>query len=175
MNCAGEWTGVEAVQGTGLELESEAERGERLWDEVESKRNVLTRSINPAKLTAYLRQCKVLDEEDEDEVLNSRQLTSRKGRASRLLDMLRCRGSRGYEAFLESLELYYAELYRLLTGEEPTRRCSVLVGESLALAGLTSVPAPYHGHTRKCQLSQTQPASRVCVCVCLCVNACVCD
>ncbi|XP_042200849.1 caspase recruitment domain-containing protein 11 [Callorhinchus milii] len=127
MNCAGEWTGVEAVQGTGLELESEAERGERLWDEVESKRNVLTRSINPAKLTAYLRQCKVLDEEDEDEVLNSRQLTSRKGRASRLLDMLRCRGSRGYEAFLESLELYYAELYRLLTGEEPTRRCSVLV------------------------------------------------
>ncbi|XP_048377570.2 caspase recruitment domain-containing protein 11-like isoform X2 [Stegostoma tigrinum] len=109
---------------------------ERLWEKIESKRHVLTKTINPSKLTAYLRQCKVIDEEDEDEILCSHLLTSRRARASRLLDILRSRGKRGYEAFLESLELYYAELYKLITGKEPTRCCSVLVVEE-GYEGLT--------------------------------------
>ncbi|XP_032868934.1 caspase recruitment domain-containing protein 11-like [Amblyraja radiata] len=118
-----------------LEEEREGEE-ERLWDKVESQRHLLTKSINPSKLTAYLRQCKVIDEEDEDEVLHSLMLTSRRARASRLLDILRSRGKRGYEAFLESLELYYAEMYKLITGKEPTRGCSVLVVEE-GYEGLT--------------------------------------
>ncbi|XP_067875642.1 caspase recruitment domain-containing protein 11-like isoform X2 [Heterodontus francisci] len=113
----------------GLTLEEEDAEQEQLWEKIESKRHILTRSINPSKLTAYLRQCKIIDEEDEDEVLRSHLLISRRARASRLLDILRSRGNRGYEAFLESLELYYAELYKLITGKEPTRCCSVLVEE----------------------------------------------
>lgn len=46
---------------------------EELWDRVEGVRHKLTRILNPAKLTPYLRQCKVIDEQDEDEVLNSTQ------------------------------------------------------------------------------------------------------
>lgn len=47
----------------------------------------------------------------------------------RLMDILRCRGKRGYEAFLEALEFYYPELFTLLTGQEPAQRCSMILGE----------------------------------------------
>lgn len=47
----------------------------------------------------------------------------------RLLDILQSKGERGYVAFLESLEFYYPELYKLVTGNEPTRRFSTIVGE----------------------------------------------
>lgn len=50
--------------------------------------------------------------------------------AGRLLDILHTKGERGYVAFLESLEFYYPELYKLVTGNEPTRRFSTIVGES---------------------------------------------
>lgn len=53
-----------------------------LWEKVEGKRYDLCRSISPAKLTPYLRQCKVLDEQDEDEILNSMLLTSKANRTS---------------------------------------------------------------------------------------------
>ena len=56
---------------------------EELWEKVESKRYDLSRSISPAKLTPYLRQCKVLDEQDEDEILNSLLLVSKANRTSR--------------------------------------------------------------------------------------------
>ncbi|XP_072127602.1 caspase recruitment domain-containing protein 11-like isoform X1 [Mobula birostris] len=115
--------------------EAEKEQ-EKLWEKIESKRHILTKTINPSKLTAYLRQCKVIDEEDEDEILHSHLLTSRRTRASRLLDILRSRGKLGYQAFLDCLELYYAELYKLITGKEPTRCCSVLVVEE-GYEGLT--------------------------------------
>lgn len=49
--------------------------------------------------------------------------------AGRLMDILRCRGKRGYEAFLEALEFYYPEHYTLLTGREPAQRCSMILGE----------------------------------------------
>jgi hypothetical protein len=48
----------------------------------------------------------------------------------RLLDILHTKGRRGYVVFLESLEFYYPELYKLVTGKEPTRRFSTIVGES---------------------------------------------
>ncbi|XP_072348650.1 caspase recruitment domain-containing protein 11-like [Scyliorhinus torazame] len=126
---------MESDSGQIPEEEEDSEQ-DQLWERIESKRHVLTKSINPVKLTDYLRQCKVIDEEDEDEVLRSHLLTTRRARASRLLDILRSRGNRGYEAFLESLELYYAELYKLITGKEPTRCCSLLVVEE-GYEGLT--------------------------------------
>lgn len=55
--------------------------GETLWENAEKNRYILCRFINPNKLTSYLRQCKVIDEQDEDEVLNSRLLESKVNRA----------------------------------------------------------------------------------------------
>ncbi|MEQ2215732.1 Caspase recruitment domain-containing protein 11 [Xenoophorus captivus] len=100
-----------------------------LWEKVECKRYELCRNITPAKLTPYLRQCKVLDEQDEDEILNSLLLQAKANRTSRLLDILRTKGERGYVAFLESLEFYYPELYKSVTGKDPTRRFSTIVVE----------------------------------------------
>lgn len=45
------------------------------------------------------------------------------------MDILRCRGKRGYEAFLEALEFYYPEHFTLLTGQEPAQRCSMILGK----------------------------------------------
>lgn len=57
------------------------EYGEASWENAEKNRYILCRFINPNKLTSYLRQCKVIDEQDEDEVLNSRLLESKVNRA----------------------------------------------------------------------------------------------
>ncbi|XP_055079444.1 caspase recruitment domain-containing protein 11 isoform X1 [Periophthalmus magnuspinnatus] len=105
------------------------ERCEELWDRVEGVRHKLTRILHPAKLTPYLRQCKVIDEEDEDEVLNSTQYPLRISKAGRLLDILRGQGQRGLQAFMESLEFYHPEQYTQLTGEKPMQRCSLILDE----------------------------------------------
>uniref|UniRef100_A0A674N194 Caspase recruitment domain family, member 11 n=1 Tax=Takifugu rubripes TaxID=31033 RepID=A0A674N194_TAKRU len=113
-------------QGRDMETGQEDD-AEALWEKVECKRFELCRIISPGKLTPYLRQCKVLDEQDEDEILNSILLVSKANRTSRLLDILHTKGERGYVAFLESLEFYYPDLYKLVTGNEPTRRFSTIV------------------------------------------------
>ncbi|XP_062263698.1 caspase recruitment domain-containing protein 10 isoform X2 [Platichthys flesus] len=105
------------------------EHCEELWDRVEGVRHKLTRILNPAKVTPYLRQCKVIDEQDEDEVLNSTQYPLRISKAGRLLDILRGQGQRGIQAFMESLEFYHPEQYTQLTGEQPTHRCSLILDE----------------------------------------------
>ncbi|XP_036798342.1 caspase recruitment domain-containing protein 10 [Oncorhynchus mykiss] len=102
---------------------------EELWDRVEGVRHKLTRILNPAKLTPYLRQCKVIDEQDEDEVLNSTQYPLRISKAGRLIDILHGRGQRGLQAFMESLEFYHPEQYTQLTGQQPTQRCSIILDE----------------------------------------------
>uniref|UniRef100_A0A3Q2XX56 CARD domain-containing protein n=1 Tax=Hippocampus comes TaxID=109280 RepID=A0A3Q2XX56_HIPCM len=112
------------------------EHCEDLWDRVEGVRHKLTRVLNPAKLTPYLRQCKVIDEQDEDEVLNSIQYPLRITKAGRLLDILRSQGPRGLQAFMESLEFYHPEQYTQLTGEEPTHRCSLILGKKKKNKGL---------------------------------------
>ncbi|XP_039974041.1 caspase recruitment domain-containing protein 11 isoform X2 [Xiphias gladius] len=105
------------------------ERCEELWDRVEGVRHKLTRILNPAKITPYLRQCKVIDEQDEDEVLNSTQYPLRISKAGRLLDILHCQGQRGLQAFMESLEFYHPEQYTQLTGKQATQRCSLILDE----------------------------------------------
>lgn len=65
----------------------QADDVELLWEKVECKRYELCRIISPAKLTPYLRQCKVLDEQDEDEILNSMLLVSKANRTSRSRDV----------------------------------------------------------------------------------------
>ncbi|KAM5174951.1 caspase recruitment domain-containing protein 10 [Callospermophilus lateralis] len=114
----------EPAAGSGSEAEEDA-----LWERIEGVRHRLTRALNPAKLTPYLRQCRVIDEQDEEEVLSTYRFPCRVNRTGRLMDILRCRGKRGYEAFLEALEFYYPEHFRLLTGREPAQRCSMILDE----------------------------------------------
>ncbi|XP_004675735.1 PREDICTED: caspase recruitment domain-containing protein 10 isoform X2 [Condylura cristata] len=114
----------DAGAGSGSEAEEDA-----LWERIEGVRHRLTRALNPAKLTPYLRQCRVIDEQDEEEVLSTYRFPCRVNRTGRLMDILRCRGKRGYEAFLEALEFYYPEHFTLLTGQEPAQRCSMILDE----------------------------------------------
>ena len=51
-----------------------------------------------------------------------------------LLDILQRTGHKGYVAFLESLELYYPQLYRKVTGKDPARVFSMIIGECWARA-----------------------------------------
>ncbi|XP_027821984.1 caspase recruitment domain-containing protein 9 isoform X11 [Ovis aries] len=55
-----------------------------------------------------------------------------------LLDILQRTGHKGYVAFLESLELYYPQLYRKVTGKEPTRVFSMIIDAS-GESGLTQL------------------------------------
>ncbi|NXN91105.1 CAR10 protein, partial [Rhinopomastus cyanomelas] len=105
------------------------EEEDTIWERIESARHQLTRTLNPAKLTPYLRQCRVIDEQDEEEVLNSCRFPCKSNQTGYLMDILRRRGKRGYEAFLESLEFYYPEHYTRLTGREPAQRCSMILDE----------------------------------------------
>ncbi|XP_044535480.1 caspase recruitment domain-containing protein 10 [Gracilinanus agilis] len=122
----------DAAMRPPLAAEEEEDAGseeEELWEKIEGVRHKLTRALNPAKLTPYLRQCRVIDEQDEEEVLSTYGFPCRVNRTGRLMDILRCRGRRGYEAFLESLEFYYPEHFTLLTGREPAQRCSMILDE----------------------------------------------
>ncbi|XP_072779515.1 caspase recruitment domain-containing protein 10 isoform X2 [Taeniopygia guttata] len=121
-----------AVENVSLQASSLSEQEEEegsIWEKIESARHQLTRSLNPAKLTPYLRQCRVIDEQDEEEVLNSCRFPCKSNQTGYLMDILRRRGKRGYEAFLESLEFYYPEHYTRLTGREPAQRCSMILDE----------------------------------------------
>ncbi|XP_015420639.1 PREDICTED: caspase recruitment domain-containing protein 11 [Myotis davidii] len=162
--------------GPGMDdyMETLKDEEDALWENVECNRHMLSRYINPAKLTPYLRQCKVIDEQDEDEVLNAPMLPSKINRAGRLLDILHTKGQRGYVVFLESLEFYYPELYKLVTGKEPTRRFSTIVagrggwcywkrlcGPFLAATeggreGVAQV-GPHQGTWERCLLGPCQP------------------
>ncbi|XP_069509140.1 caspase recruitment domain-containing protein 10 isoform X2 [Ambystoma mexicanum] len=111
------------------EEEEEEEEEDKMWEKIEKVRHHLTRTLNPAKLTPYLRQCRVIDEQDEEEVLNTNRLPTRTSQTGRLIDILRKRGKRGYVSFLESLEFYYPEQFSRLTGKKPVQRCSMILDE----------------------------------------------
>uniref|UniRef100_A0A672TP41 CARD domain-containing protein n=1 Tax=Strigops habroptila TaxID=2489341 RepID=A0A672TP41_STRHB len=124
----------------GKICDEQEEEEDAIWEKIESARHQLTRSLNPAKLTPYLRQCRVIDEQDEEEVLNSCRFPCKSNQTGYLMDILRRRGKRGYEAFLESLEFYYPEHYTRLTGREPAQRCSMILGKGRS-SGLFSAAA----------------------------------
>ncbi|XP_036923769.1 caspase recruitment domain-containing protein 10 isoform X1 [Sturnira hondurensis] len=140
----------EAGAGSGSETEEDA-----LWERIEGVRHRLTRALNPAKLTPYLRQCRVIDEHDEEEVLSTYRFPCRINRTGRLMDILRCRGKRGYEAFLEALEFYYPEHFTLLTGQEPAQRCSMILDEE-GPEGLTQFLMTEVRRLREARKSQLQ-------------------
>lgn len=105
---------------------------------LESFRVKLISAIDPARITPYLRQCKVLNPDDEEQVLSDPSLGIRKRKVGVLLDILERTGLKGYVAFLESLELYYPQLYKKVTGKEPTRVFSMIIDAS-GESGLTQL------------------------------------
>ncbi|XP_057214732.1 caspase recruitment domain-containing protein 9 isoform X3 [Triplophysa rosa] len=106
------------------------------WARLEDYRMLLIKSIEPSRITPYLRQCKVLSGEDEEQIYNDPSLVIRRRKVGVLLDILQRTGLKGYEAFLESLELDYPEIYRKITGKEPARVFSVLI-DTAGECGLT--------------------------------------
>ncbi|XP_074871547.1 caspase recruitment domain-containing protein 9 [Carettochelys insculpta] len=112
---------------------SEQEDDEMCWNNLDNFRVKLISVIDPSRITPYLRQCKVINHDDEEQVLNDPNLVIRKRKVGVLLDILQRTGRKGFEAFLESLELYYPHLYEKITGKEPSRVFSMIIdtaGES---------------------------------------------
>ncbi|KTG04512.1 hypothetical protein cypCar_00002240 [Cyprinus carpio] len=116
----------------------EMEEDDECWARLEDYRMLLIKTIEPSRITPYLRQCKVLSSEDEEQIYNDPSLVIRRRKVGKwvLLDILQRTGLKGYEAFLESLELDYPDVYRKITGKEPARVFSVLI-DTAGECGLT--------------------------------------
>ncbi|XP_016008541.1 caspase recruitment domain-containing protein 9 isoform X2 [Rousettus aegyptiacus] len=117
---------------------SDYENEDECWGALEGFRVKLISVIDPSRITPYLRQCKVLNPDDEEQVLSDPNLVIRKRKVGVLLDILQRTGHKGYVAFLESLELYYPQLYKKVTGKEPTRVFSMIIDAS-GESGLTQL------------------------------------
>ncbi|NWH93363.1 CARD9 protein, partial [Aegithalos caudatus] len=116
----------------------EEDKDEICWNNLENFRVKLISVIDPSRITPYLRQCKVLSPDDEEQVLNDPSLVMRKRKAGVLLDILQRTGHKGFEAFMESLELYYPQLYKKITGKEPSRVFSMII-DTAGESGLSQV------------------------------------
>ncbi|KAK2506966.1 hypothetical protein MC885_006561, partial [Smutsia gigantea] len=132
--------GYPAVQGPLKDLStmSDYENEDECWSALEGFRVKLISVIDPSRITPYLRQCKVLNPDDEEQVLSDPNLVIRKRKVGVLLDILQRTGHKGYVAFLESLELYYPHLYKKVTGKEPARVFSMIIDAS-GESGLTQL------------------------------------
>ncbi|TNN65225.1 Caspase recruitment domain-containing protein 9 [Liparis tanakae] len=108
---------------------------ELCWLQLDDFRVLLIKNIEPSRITPYLRQCQVVSAEDEEQLFNDPTLVVRRRKVGALLDMLQRTGVKGYTAFLESLELDYPELYSRITGKEPNRTFSILIGLVTYTAG----------------------------------------
>ncbi|NXY13451.1 CARD9 protein, partial [Atrichornis clamosus] len=116
----------------------EEDNDESCWNNLENFRVKLISVIDPSRITPYLRQCRVLSPDDEEQVLNDPSLVMRKRKAGVLLDILQRTGHKGFEAFMESLELYYPQLYKKITGKEPSRVFSMII-DTAGESGLSQV------------------------------------
>ncbi|TSM86003.1 Caspase recruitment domain-containing protein 9 [Bagarius yarrelli] len=114
----------------------EFEDDEECWMRLEDHRMILIKTIEPSRIIPYLRQCRVLNSEDEEQIYNDPNLVIRRRKVGVLLDILQRTGHKGYVAFLESLELDYPQLYQKITGKEPSRVFSILV-DTAGESGLT--------------------------------------
>ncbi|XP_007543096.1 caspase recruitment domain-containing protein 9 isoform X1 [Poecilia latipinna] len=106
------------------------------WLQLDDFRMLLIKTIDPSRITPYLRQCQVISAEDEEQLFNDPTLVIRRRKVGALLDMLQRTGMKGYTAFLESLELDYPQLYSRITGKEPNKTFSILI-DTAGESGLT--------------------------------------
>lgn len=57
---------------------------ETCWNNLENFRVKLISVIDPSRITPYLRQCKVINHDDEEQILNDPSLVIRKRKAGRV-------------------------------------------------------------------------------------------
>ncbi|XP_024132045.1 caspase recruitment domain-containing protein 9 isoform X2 [Oryzias melastigma] len=107
------------------------------WLQLDDFRMLLIKTIDPSRITPYLRQCQVITAEDEEQLFNDPTLVLRRRKVGFLLDTLQKTGVKGYTAFLESLELDYPNLYSRITGKEPNKTFSILI-DTVGESGLTA-------------------------------------
>ncbi|XP_031735113.1 caspase recruitment domain-containing protein 9 isoform X2 [Anarrhichthys ocellatus] len=112
------------------------------WLQLDDFRMLLIKTIEPSRITPYLRQCQVVNAEDEEQLFNDPTLVIRRRKVGALLDILQRTGVKGYTAFLESLELDYPQLYSRITGKEPNKTFSILIGLFTCLCVHLSVCTP---------------------------------
>uniref|UniRef100_A0A3B3UXE3 CARD domain-containing protein n=1 Tax=Poecilia latipinna TaxID=48699 RepID=A0A3B3UXE3_9TELE len=105
------------------------------WLQLDDFRMLLIKTIDPSRITPYLRQCQVLFLLLLFLLTRPGLLPVLIGRA--LLDMLQRTGMKGYTAFLESLELDYPQLYSRITGKEPNKTFTGPFGPARSDSGLT--------------------------------------
>ncbi|XP_056405888.1 caspase recruitment domain-containing protein 14 [Hyla sarda] len=91
---------------------------EELWEMIERHRCKIVQRLSPERLTPYLRQARVIDAMDEEDILHCAKFSTRAMRLGQLLDVLHTRGKNGAIAFLESLMLVNPKLYTIITGKE---------------------------------------------------------
>lgn len=101
---------------------------EELWDLINNHRHRVSLDVRPCMLIPYLRQARVLNELDEDEILNCMKFPNRSIRTSHMLDILRTQGRNGAMALLESVMIHYPELYTHITGRRPSTEPSHFSG-----------------------------------------------
>ncbi|XP_068166772.1 caspase recruitment domain-containing protein 9 [Antennarius striatus] len=106
------------------------------WLQLDDFRMILIKTIEPSRITPYLRQCQVINAEDEEQLFNDPSLIIRRRKVGALLDILQRTGVKGYTAFLESLELDYPQLYSRITGKQPNKTFSILI-DTAGESGLT--------------------------------------
>lgn len=56
----------------------EVEEDEECWMQLEDHRMLLTKAIDPSRIIPYLRQCKVLNSDDEEQIYNDPSLAIRR-------------------------------------------------------------------------------------------------
>ncbi|CAJ0945870.1 unnamed protein product [Ranitomeya imitator] len=94
---------------------------EELWEMIERHRCKIVQRLSPERLTPYLRQARVIDAMDEEDILHCAKFSTRAMRMGHLLDVLHTRGKNGAIAFLESLMLLNPRFYTLITGKEANK------------------------------------------------------
>ncbi|XP_075702784.1 caspase recruitment domain-containing protein 14 [Rhinoderma darwinii] len=94
---------------------------EELWEMIERHRCKIVQILSPERLTPYLRQARVIDAMDEEDILHSAKFSTRAMRLGHLLDVLHTRGKNGAIAFLESLILVNPRIYTRITGKEANK------------------------------------------------------
>ncbi|XP_075135520.1 caspase recruitment domain-containing protein 14 [Leptodactylus fuscus] len=94
---------------------------EELWEMIERHRCKIVQRLSPERLTPYLRQARVIDAMDEEDILHCAKFSTRAMRMGHLMDMLHTRAKNGAIAFLESLMLVNPRIYTLITGKEANK------------------------------------------------------
>ncbi|KAL4648003.1 caspase recruitment domain-containing protein 14 isoform X1 [Arapaima gigas] len=91
-----------------------------LWEMINDNRHRISLGAKPGMLIPYLRQARVLNELDEDEILNCAKFPNWTMKTSHMLDVLHMQGKNGAMALLEGLMIHYPKLYTQVTGHKPS-------------------------------------------------------